>query len=73
MLLKKLLSLFTVKEVPPRGFVIIDNEYHITDENGECPETVTIAIPNDLKNLPPGVKYKNGKLYGKPKSAVKPL
>ena len=70
---KEALSPYIVDATLLRGFVIIDNEYHITDENGECPETVTIAIPNDLNNLPPGVKYKNGKLYGKPKSAVKPL
>ena len=73
MFLKKLLSLFTVKEAPVRGFVIIDNEYHIVDENDECPEMITIAIPNDLSNLPPEIKCKNGKLYGIPKSTVKPL
>ena len=50
---KKALSPYIVDATLPRGFVIIDNEYTITDENGECPETVTIAIPNDLNNLPP--------------------
>ena len=64
---KKALSPYIVDATLPRGFVIIDNEYTIIDS--KCSETITI----DPKTLPPEIKYKNGKLYGKPKSAVKPL
>ena len=48
---KNLSPSYTVGETLPRGFVIIDNEYHIV-ENDECSETVT----SDPNNLPPEIK-----------------
>ena len=61
MFLKKLLSLFGVKETPPHSYVIHNGTEYLV-ENGKCREMITI----DLNNLPPGIKCKNGKLYGKP-------
>ena len=49
--------------ISPSGFTIIKGEYCIVDKNDKCSE----MVPIDLNNLPPGIKYKNGKIYGTPK------
>ena len=66
MFLKKLLSLFGVKETPQRGYAIHNGNTYLT-ENGKFHKLITI----DPHNPPPEIKYENGKLYGKLKPTVK--